>query len=427
LKFSNIGHYLLVQPRGENPEQYLLEMKRLEWIFISARWLWVPVVFLMAWLHEPISETAMCWMGMGLGFFNVITCLSNVKIKDVASQRALGVISLILDVLFALGFIFLFAHEFYTAVYAIFVYIIIEASVRYGLTGSLSSALLFAIGLYGAYTYRDIVFGVRFSNSGYAFWTVLMFIVAISVGAIVSEGKRQRRQSEYYLKENTLHSERQRIARDMHDTVLKTLQGLSFEARALGKRTATTTPSVEDSANYIEGVCSRTSREIREVIFDLHNDSPAKGIGLQISEILGEWSKSVGIPSEFALSGWDISLPTEPARQIRNIMLEALNNIQYHASASRVQVIIKVSHESLDVEISDNGRGLGRSTDELHTFVAEGKLGIAGMKERVELLGGRFTLSSDRTGTQVSFSVPVSQYLKEEKQINDESDNDSHN
>jgi signal transduction histidine kinase len=111
---------------------------------------------------------------------------------------------------------------------------------------------------------------------------------------------------------------------------------------------------------------------------------------------------------------------------VRNIVSEALTNIRRHASASKVRVDVKISGNEMAIEINDNGRGLGRSPDELPAYVAEGRLGIAGMKERVELLGGRFSLDSDSTGTRISFHVPVSQVSSKEKQAADEPDNDSH-
>ena len=119
-------------------------------------------------------------------------------------------------------------------------------------------------------------------------------------------------------------------------------------------------------------------------------------------------------------------LHTEPTRQLRNIVSEALTNVQRHAAASRVRVFLKISPDELNIEISDDGRGIGRSADELYAYVAEGKLGVAGMKERVELLGGRFYLDSDRNGTRVSFAVPVSKYLSKSEQSTYETDNNSH-
>lgn len=208
--------------------------------------------------------------------------------------------------------------------------------------------------------------------------------------------------------------------------MLKTLQGLSLEARALGNRTPATTPSVKETAQYIEGVCSRTSQEIREVIFALHTDSPSEGIGSHLSKVLDGWSRATGISGELTLVGKDMILPPEPSRQLRNILSEALTNIQRHASASQVRMVMKASHGELYVEINDNGCGLGRGVDEVYRYVSEGKLGIAGMKERVELLGGRFLLSSDGNGTRVGFHLPVSQYIPQSEETTDGPDNGSH-
>ena len=408
----DFGQSLFIQPPGDQPERYLHELKRLEWIFIAVRWVWVPIVFLMAWLHHPAQTDLMIALGVVLGFCNIIACLLNLRIKTPGVQHVLGMAMLTIDTLLAWGIILVFVRDFYTAAYAGFVYIILEATIRFGIIGSLTMVLVFILGLYGAFQYREAAFGVRFSTSGYAFWTALMSIVSVAVGMIVHEGRKQRRQGEIYLRENTLLTERHRIARDLHDTVLKTLQGLSLEARALGNRTAST-PSVKETARYIEQVCSRTSREIREVIFALRSEATTTGIGEQISRMLDEWGKATGIESDFELSGDEAILPPEPARQVRNVVSEALTNIQRHATASHVRVTISISGGILNIKISDNGHGIGRSVDDLQGFVAEGKLGIAGMKERVEILGGRFSLSSDQGGTRINLYAPVSQQMPE--------------
>ncbi len=419
-RFRDFGSYLIVPARADEPERYLHEMKRLEWISIGVRWVWVPMMFLIAWLHHPVQAvivTGMIGLSLVLAFCNAAACLLNIRIKKPRSQRALGIFMLVVDTLIAWGIILLFSRDFYTAAYAGFVYVILEAAIRFGLVGSLSMIAVFALGLLGTYEYRLVVFGVRFSYTGYAYWTVLMSIVAISVGMIVHEGRRQRWQSENYLKESTLLTERHRIARELHDTVLKTLQGLSFEARALESRTATTTPSVKETAQYIEEVCSRTSQEIREVIFDLRTDAEQTDIGAQVLKILNHWSGATGISGEFTLSGQDVVLPSEATRQIRNVVSEALNNIKRHASASHVGIILRISPDELRLEITDNGMGIGRGADTLHNYIAEGKLGIAGMRERVEVLGGHFFLDSDQKGTRVSFEVPISQHLTKARAV----------
>jgi len=409
MKLREMGSYLFVPERSDRPGQHLRELKRLEWIFIGARWVWVPVIFLMNWLHLPHSpprSSLMVAMGITLAACNIIACLLNVTIKTPRAQRALGFAMLAVDTLLAWGIILVFVRDFYTAAYAVFMYVILQAALRYGFGGSLAMALVFILGLYGAFLYREAAFEVRFSYSGYAFWTVLMTVVAVAVGIIVNEGRRQRRQSEIYLRENTLLAERHRIARDLHDTVLKTLQGLSLEARALGNR-ADSPSAVKDTAKYIEDVCSRTGREIREVIFALRSDAAAAGIGRQLSGMLDAWSKDTGIPTDFTLSGPDVALPAETARQLGNIVSEALLNVQRHAAASRVGIDVQISSGEMTVEIRDNGRGIGRGMDDLPALVAAGRLGIAGMKERAELLGGRFSLGGDGGGTAVRLFLPV--------------------
>jgi signal transduction histidine kinase len=233
-------------------------------------------------------------------------------------------------------------------------------------------------------------------------------IVAVSIGIIIQEGRRQRWQSERYLKESITLSERNRIARELHDTVLKTLQGLSLEARALENRTAETTPSVKETAQYIQEVCSLTSKEIREVILDLRTENENTGISSQISKMLKEWSATAGINAGITELGQDVILPPETNRHLRNIVSEMLTNIQRHASASGVQVAVNILDDTLDIEIGDNGRGIGRNIEDMQKFVAEGRLGIAGMKERAEIIGGRLSFSSDQGGTIIRLTMPVS-------------------
>ena len=409
MNLKDLTGYLIIPPQENGLAHYLLEMKRREWILIAVRFLWVPVIFILAGLHHPDQQTVMMILGGVLSFCNVIACILNIKIKTMTGQKALDIVLVALDTLIAWGIILLFVKDFYTAAYAGFVYVIIEAAIRFGLKGSLSMALFFVIALFVTYLYRSAVFGLRFSVSGYVFWVVLMAIIAIVVGAIVQEGKKQRAVSERRLQENTLLEERHRLARELHDTVLKTLQGLSLEARALGNNSAATILSVKATAQYIEDVCSRTSREIREVIFDLRRDNTTAGIAGQISQILDEWSKNTGIAANINLSGQDKVMPQETARQIRQIVAEALTNVRRHAAATGVIIGVTVSAVELSIEISDNGHGMEHNINEINNFVAQGKLGLAGVKERVELLGGHFSIAGGKTGTRLSVVIPVAE------------------
>lgn len=415
MRFRNFGNYLVIPSRADDPDRYIQELKHLEWIFIAIRWLGVFALFTPALLYRP-DQTGWLILTSGLlAFCNVLASLLNIKIKTPQYQHGLGISMLVVDTMLAWGVILLFVTDVYTATYLCFIYVIIEAAIRFGLIGSLSMIPIFTLGIYGHYEYRLIVLDQPFNTSSYIFWTTLMSTIAISAGIIIHEGGRKRWQREKYLKESTLLLERNRISRELHDTVLKTLQGLSLEARALQNRTATTTPSVQETARYIEEVCSRTSQEIREVILDLRTEDELTGIASQISMMINKWSGITGIPAEITQTGQDMILPAESNRHLRNIVAEVLANIQRHASASRIETAIDISIDSLNIKISDNGRGIGQRVENVNNFVSGGKLGIAGMKERVEILGGRLSLISDQSGTTVDVSVPVSHQIRSDK------------
>ncbi len=414
LRVRNLPWFPLVTEPLKDRELHLGELKTLEWLFIAVRWLWVPGVFVLAHLHRPPQTNVMMFLGGVLALGNTAACIFNIKIKTLRARQVLSLGLLVFDASLASAIILLFVHDFYTAAYAGFVYIILEAAVRFGLVGSLGAAGFFILGLYGAFYYRETTFGLRFSVSGYVFWTLLMSVIALLVGAIVNEGRRQRVLSEQRLRENTQLAERHRLARDLHDTVLKSLHGLSLEAKSLQSRMDSSTASIRmrGTLAYIEKVCSNTIREIREVVFDLRHEEDKAGIATQLRNIATAWERDNNIATCFSTCGEDVALPQEVARHMRRVVIEALENIRRHAEATLVEIDVSISQDMLRVEIRDNGCGMQALTDNLTSFVAEGKLGIAAMKERAELIGGSLALSSGQSGTTVKLNVPLSKTSK---------------
>lgn len=400
----NLGQFLFPVKEGEDPEVYLAEVKGREWLFIIIRGLWVPLVFLLAVLHEPISVAAMRWIGVGLAFFNIIAIIINSRELTTASRRVLGLCSMIMDGLFAWALIFLFVYDFYTAAYASYVYIVIQASIRYGLAGGLVSLLSFIVGLLGAYMFRKWEYGVRFSTSGFVYWSGIVSIVAISVGSLVQESSRMRRISVRRMRDHALLMERHRISRDLHDSVLKTLQGLFFEARALATRT--NEGSVKETVQYIANVCQRTSMEIRNIILELRNESTEGPIGERLSQILTEWQRSTGIDVNYQPPEPETALPVELAGHIVSIVAEGLSNVARHAAASRVTVTLTVNPEEVVLSIVDDGKGMVETPDDVPLLLEKGKVGLISMKERTEAAGGRFEFKDSDPGTSLIFHFP---------------------
>ena len=303
----------------------------------------------------------------------------------------------------AWGMIFQFL-EGQTAAYGAFAFVVIEGAVRFGLLASLFMEVVFVAGLTAAMLYRVWEYDSEFSWTGYAFWGIFLFFIALSVGLVTEEARRERRRSASLVRERTLLEERGRIARDLHDTVLKTLHGLALEAHVLGRRADS--PAAKEKAQYIERVCQRSTQQIREMIHELRTESQESGIASEMSRMVAEWGKATGIKAEFTASGRDQTLPLMTSHNLRNVLSEALENIRRHAHASQANVSIELQRGEVRLEIADNGEGIGYSPAEVFSLMSKGKYGISGMKERVEQLNGQFSIDGSH-GTRLLITVPL--------------------
>jgi DNA-binding CsgD family transcriptional regulator len=194
----------------------LREVRRLEWMLIGIRWLCVAPLIVITALNYPESRVVVLVLTGILILVNAGGSYANTKIKTLRLQLILGIIMLSIDALIASGVILQFVGDFNTAAYAVFAYIIIEAAIRFELIGSLSALVFFLLGLYGAYIYRRAVYDLPFSYTGYAYWSTLMTIIAVSTGTIVRMIKKQRLQNERHLIEITRLLEQQRIAHEIN-------------------------------------------------------------------------------------------------------------------------------------------------------------------------------------------------------------------
>jgi len=390
--------------------QKLREAKRLERIFIYHRWLYVLAIILTALVYHTLSVGAIAALATSLGLANVSAWLLNLKIKTPHTQTILSVAMLSVDALASWGLMLLFISEPYAIVYAVCVLIIIEGAVRFHLGGSLVMGAFFILGLSAAWIYRVSSLKMNFDLPAYVFWVGLITLVSLMVGMVVREWSKQRSYAESLATERALLLERRRISNELHDSVLKSLQGLAFEAHVLSHTKGYTGPSpVEERAHYIEDVCNRMSQEIRGVVFELRDDGKdtQEGIALQITRQVKSWSSSSGIAVEIACSTDIPTLPLKLAHDLRRIIGEALTNVQRHAKASHVSISLEATPGRLSLDIADNGHGFNCDPRELYSFVSKGRLGLVSMKERVELAGGSLAIKSDNGGTRLTAVIPL--------------------
>ncbi|MEV5435608.1 ATP-binding protein [Streptomyces sp. NPDC052682] len=213
-----------------------------------------------------------------------------------------------------------------------------------------------------------------------------------------------------------VHAERARVAREMHDSVAKTLHGVALAADGLAASASADHPDsalVRRQAELVARSARRAAAESRELLADLRREpDPAAGTDVlaELRARTRDFAARTGLPAHYHPTG-DQPLPPIPpavARHLLTITTEAMDNAHRHASPTRVEVRAGVHGDLLRITVHDDGRGLppGTSLDHLRRA---GHFGLLGMVERAASVGARIRIGrgSHPTGTEVRLELPV--------------------
>ena len=199
--------------------------------------------------------------------------------------------------------------------------------------------------------------------------------------------------------ELVLLEDRERIARDLHDTVIQRLfaTGLSLQGTARLAERPEVAARIQDAVEDLDV----TVKHIRTVIFGLETSS-ARGDGLRhkAMTLAREAAGALGFQPEITFQGAiDTLVPAAVGRELLTTLREALSNVARHARASHALVEIEAGPEVV-LRVTDDGRGLPED-------IKPG-LGLRNMQSRAEALGGRFTArAGEKGGTVVEWVVPT--------------------
>jgi len=196
--------------------------------------------------------------------------------------------------------------------------------------------------------------------------------------------------------------ERARLARDLHDSPIQTLVGLNIQ---LGLLLSTgESAEVEEALKEMRAEVRGLLTELRQVCTDLRPPLlDALGLGAALRTYANEWSQQENISMKFdAPENPKLSkLPGDVAVNLFRVAQETLGNIGKHARASQVDIQLRGDENALQLSIHDNGRGFERPPT-LNGLPAQNHFGLVGMRERIELIGGDWSLeSTPGKGTRV--------------------------
>lgn len=196
--------------------------------------------------------------------------------------------------------------------------------------------------------------------------------------------------------------ERERLARDMHDTLGHNLVALSVQLEAVQRLYRVDPQAASEAINDLKRLTRGSMDELRRTLAGLR----APGLGERplkeaLQELCADFSRRNSLPVRFDWEVGEIQLPAPVAEALWRSAQEALTNIEKHAGASKAAVCFQASEGGLRLVVEDDGAGF-----DYHPGAA-GRFGLAGMRERVEGVGGRLAIgSAPGQGTRLEVHIP---------------------
>lgn len=199
--------------------------------------------------------------------------------------------------------------------------------------------------------------------------------------------------------------ERARLAREMHDSLAKTLRGVALAAAALPMWVRGDSERAVEEAGRLAAAVEVASREARGLISGLRDDSVMLPLPAAIRATVEQWHETHGISVQCDIDP-DVDVPLRVRYEMVAICSEALVNIARHAAATSVLVRLAQARDAALLTISDNGKGFELTTVE--DLARAGHYGLLGLRERAERVGGELSVrSSPGAGATVSTRVPL--------------------
>ena len=199
--------------------------------------------------------------------------------------------------------------------------------------------------------------------------------------------------------------ERKRISRELHDETGQALTSLIVSMRVLANKASD--ERQRELLLSARDVAAGVLLDIRNMAVELRPTAlDDLGLAAAVRKYVANFQERFGILIEFTVDSAINELDGDLSVTLYRIVQESLVNAARHSGATAMDISLSMSPGRVNLRISDNGQGMAEG--ELEKAARENRLGIYGMRERVELCGGEFRLESIvGTGTTILVSIPT--------------------
>jgi signal transduction histidine kinase len=199
--------------------------------------------------------------------------------------------------------------------------------------------------------------------------------------------------------------ERNRLAREMHDTLIQGCVSVSALLEAHSSLGHAEADAKHDLMDCARTQLRTTIDEAREAVWNLRQASdPAANLIPSLHKMTEEVTREFAIPVEYSISGKPFDFHQEMLHELLMVVREAIYNAVRHGHPTQINVDISFDSSECKVRVVDDGAGFD---PEAVASLPVGHYGLVGMKERVQRIGGRFVLSSrSGAGTEIILRIP---------------------
>lgn len=205
-------------------------------------------------------------------------------------------------------------------------------------------------------------------------------------------------------KEAIMH-ERQRVARELHDSLQQNLSAVSMQVECAAMKFQGVNADAEELLGKVDEMLVECQEETRRSINQLRNAEVTRGsLAVYLQDAMQEEAREAGVDLKIMTEGEPVELDTFVVRNVLKIVREAFNNALTHARATKVALTFIYEPNKLQVVLTDNGQGFAKNREAL-----PGHYGLTGMHERSESINAQLDINSAMgKGTEVTLLYPFS-------------------
>lgn len=374
------------------------------WHFSAYSFLFLNIIFVFNSEPKSINFSFFLVLSVALGVWYIpFINISNLSIWDNPKRGALylvpgwviwgGLISLAADSLFLIGI-------FFPLIFS-----------RFPIRWSIGITIFQTLGLYVLYimlyptehwfAILMIILGLLIISTIIGAFISSILIQSTNRQRLIDELTRSRADLMRVEREAGRLTERQRIARDIHDTLAQHFTSIIMHLAAAKHSNP---EAVQSEVQQAEESAREGLDEIRRIVWDMQPEQFEKASLIDaIEELAARWSAENNIQVKMKVTGNPRSLTPSTETALLRITQEAMQNINKHAQAKNVNITFSFMEDIFVMDIADDGLGFDPSK-------IKNGFGMKTMRDRAEELNGTLTIESERgTGTAIAVSIPVSE------------------